>query len=96
MFSGIGISMHTKPKKNDLIGADINCKNINVITKGLFLALIIVYVAEITYKIVTSQAVFIVNPCHMLCLIQMLILYQFNKALTNRQSSTACLTYAFR
>jgi len=93
---GIGISMHTKPKKNDLIGADINCKNINVITKGLFLALIIVYVAEITYKIVTSQAVFIVNPCHMLCLIQMLILYQFNKALTNRQSSTACLTYAFR
>ena len=39
---------------------------------ALFYAMLITWVAEVGYKLVTSQLIFVFQPCHMICLIQVL------------------------
>jgi len=41
---------------------------------ALFYAMLITWVAEVGYKLVTSQLIFVFQPCHMICLIQLYLL----------------------
>lgn len=65
-------------------------------TQSLLIGLAITYLLEIGYKLVTYQAVFIVNPCHCFCLIQMAMLFIFLKALDGDNSKVKTLIYLFR
>jgi len=88
----IGFRIHVKPKNLDL--QIVSNSTTGYYTKCLLFTLGLTYSLEMFYKLVTYQLIFIVNPCHCLCLVQMLILYLMLQI--DHHSSTQILTYIFR
>lgn len=83
----LGWKLHTPPPSE--LGFDSPNPYVYTPTRiFLLLAMTFTYAMELCYKFATSQAVFIVNPCHMLCVIHILLL-----ALP---AKTAFTTYLFR
>ncbi len=62
----------------------------------LFWAMLITYLVELGYKFYTYQAIFSLNPCHCLCVVQLYILSGVSKCLKNNQDPNPALLYVFR
>jgi len=65
-----GIKYHTPPSREGLQWP----RSKDLPRKALLTALLLTYLAEIGYKAVTYQFIFVVNPCHLLCLIHLYLL----------------------
>lgn len=65
-----GIKYHTPPAREGLQWP----RSKDLSRKALLTALLLTYLAEIGYKAVTYQFIFVVNPCHLLCLIHLYLL----------------------
>jgi len=67
-----------------------------LVTKSLLISMTLTYLTEIGYKFYTNQAVFIFNPCHCLCVVQIVILYSFISAINRDQVPSDSIIYLFR
>jgi len=100
----IGSNLHSKPEPNRYRSStsqsssktSFSIYNNAKVILGILISLTITYLVEISYKLYTYQAIFIVNPCHCLCLVQMYILYQLYQVIQNNQELNKPLIYSFR
>jgi len=74
----IGSCLHTSPSPIRQDSTKIPSYKLKI-TYLLLISMSITYLAEAGYKIYTHQAIFIANPCHCLCLVQIFILYRWLK-----------------
>lgn len=89
-----GASLHQGPSLNLPSLSSKTQKNGLAIPYTLLVLMTATYVAEVGYKIYSHQAIFIFNPCHCLCLVQMFILYRLCRASQSNQD--LALVYTFR
>ena len=71
----VGISLHSYPSPIHLPFTKVSTLKLKI-TYLLLVSMSVTYLAEAGYKIYTYQAIFIANPCHCLCLVQIFILYR--------------------
>ena len=94
----IGFSLHSYPSPIRLPFKKPSTLKLKI-TYLLLVSMSVTYLAEAGYKIYTYQAIFIANPCHCLCLVQMFILYRwYNQQINNVNSKEPdlMLIYTFR
>ena len=94
----VGISLHSYPSPIHLPFTKVSTLKLKI-TYLLLVSMSVTYLAEAGYKIYTYQAIFIANPCHCLCLVQMFILYRwYNQQVNNGNSKEPdmMLIYTFR
>ena len=94
----VGISLHSYPSPIRLPFTKVSTLKLKI-TYLLLVSMSVTYLAEAGYKIYTYQAIFIANPCHCLCLVQMFILYRwYNQQVNNGNSKEPdmMLIYTFR
>ena len=85
----VGAFLHERPKYGPI--------KTNVgMTYLLLVSMAFTYLAEIGYKFYTNQAIFIFNPCHCLCVVQMFILHRLCQVVQQRKEVDATLIYTFR
>jgi len=53
---------------------------------GLLWSMMLTWGAEVLYKLVTSQLIFVVNPCHLLCLVQAYLLSDYDLGLVDKNT----------
>ena len=94
----VGISLHSYPSPIHLPFTKVSTLKLKI-TYLLLVSMSVTYLAEAGYKIYTYQAIFIANPCHCLCLVQIFILYRwYNQQVNNGNSKEPdlMLIYTFR
>jgi len=83
----VGLKIHRRPPTRKALGhvgeATYSASRLALLTGVTF-----AYGMEITYKLATRQFVFVLNPCHLMCLIQIILLAW--------PASSSALTYLFR
>ena len=96
----IGINLHSCPSP---IRQQPLCINASSVLKHkttaflLMISLSVTYMVEFGYKIYTHQAIFITQPCHCLCLVQMFVLYRWLRQVNdNSKNPDLVLIYTFR
>ena len=82
----VGIAHHTPPNSKSSTRWP---EEKDPVRKTLLFGLLATYLAEIGYKAITSQFVFVVNPCHLLCLVHLYLL-------TNVHADSNLKTYVHR
>lgn len=85
----LGIYLHYKP---GLLMPKL--KSNTKATYALLISMTATYILEVGYKIYTRQAIFVFNPCHCICLVQMYILYRL--CLEEGQEPRLSTIYIFR
>jgi len=91
----LGINIHRNPNPDRYVRSK-STHLVKIFADGLLISLALTYLLEIGYKFYTHQAIFIFNPCHCLCLVEMFILYQLSKAIQGKEELTNKLLYTFR
>ena len=93
----IGVCLHTSPSPIRQDSSKIPSYKLKI-TYLLLISLSLTYLVEVGYKIYTHQAIFIANPCHCLCLVQIFILYRWLKQVDCNIGSEPdlVLIYTFR
>ena len=94
----VGITLHSYPSPIHLPFTKVSTLKLKI-TYLLLVSMSVTYLAEAGYKIYTYQAIFIANPCHCLCLVQIFILYRwYNQQVNNGNSKEPdmMLIYTFR
>ncbi len=69
----LGVLRHRAPKRPDAIPLPLE-ESHGALRMSLLVAMIIVYTFEAGYKLATRQMIFLLNPCHQLCVIQIVLL----------------------
>ena len=91
----LGWRLHSKPLPLKMVPLR-HSRRIMLVTKSLLISMTLTYLTEIGYKFYTNQAVFIFNPCHCLCVVQIVILYSFISAINRDQVPSDSIIYLFR
>jgi len=91
----LGWRLHSKPLPLKMVPLR-HSRRIMLVTKSLLGSMTLTYLIEIGYKFYTKQAVFIFNPCHCLCVVQIVILYSFISAINRDQVPSDSIIYLFR
>ena len=91
----VGWRLHSKPSTLKMLPLR-QSRRVLLVTKFLLISMILTYLVEIGYKFYTNQAVFIFNPCHCLCVVQIVILYSLISAIKRDQEPSNSIVYLFR
>ena len=91
----VGWRLHSKPSTLKMMPLR-QSRRVLLVTKFLLISMILTYLVEIGYKFYTNQAVFIFNPCHCLCVVQIVILYSLISAIKRDQEPSNSIVYLFR
>lgn len=90
-----GWKLHSPPSPLKILSIK-QAKQTLCVSRILLIAMSLTYLLEIGYKIYTYQAVFILNPCHCLCFIQIVILYALCNAISYDRPPNVFILYLFR
>ena len=66
------------------------------IANALLVSMTVTYLLEISYKFYTHQAIFIFQPCHVFCLVEIFILYKYLRVIQDGTEAPKALIYTFR
>ena len=90
-----GWQLHSKPSALKFISVK-HLRGTSLVSGFLLISMILTYLLEISYKLYTFQAVFIFNPCHCLCVVQMFILFSLHRSIQLEQVPNVFVIYLFR
>ena len=90
-----GWRLHSPPSPSKIMSIK-HTKQTSFVSRILLIAMILTYLVEISYKFYTYQAVFILNPCHCLCIIQIVVLSALCNAISHDRPPSMMITYTFR
>ncbi len=88
----VGTMLHQRPSPIQN-ATHKSFKHSTKVTNCLLVAMALTYLMEIGYKFYSHQAIFVFNPCHCLCLVQMFILHRLKHP---RNEPDLTLIYTFR
>ena len=91
----LGWRLHSRPLPLERVPLKYS-RQIVLVTKSLLAAIFATYIVEVGYKFYSSQAIFIFNPCHCLCVAQIVILRSFIRAIDRDKVSSQPIIYLFR
>ena len=93
----LGYMLHSRPSATWSITDDFKkLKTVKKWADTLMLLMTLTYLLEVGYKVVTQQAIFAVNPCHCMCLVQIFILFRLSRVLDSGNVPSTSLAYIFR
>lgn len=73
-----GLKGHVRPSITNRANDIWNSGQGGILRMWLLYSMLITWVAEAGYKLITRQFIFVVNPCHLLCLVHIYLLSSFH------------------